>query len=72
MSFHGARPPLAIINFLGKLHSFLLECTLLKPRVKNQLEIFMHEAISRTNYINSTKMFCEMVIEVDPKGYTIF
>jgi hypothetical protein len=34
MSFHGVGPPLAIINLLGNLHSFLLECTLLKPMVK--------------------------------------
>jgi hypothetical protein len=72
MSLHGARPPLAIINLLGKLHYFLLACTLLKPRVKYQLKILMHEILLGTNYINSREMFCEMMIEANPKGYTIF
>jgi hypothetical protein len=58
-------------QFVGEASLFLLACTLLEPRVKNQLEIFMHEAILGTNYINSREMFCEMVIEAYPKGYTI-
>jgi hypothetical protein len=72
MFLHGVGPPLAIINLLGKLQYFLLACTLLKPRVKYQLEIFMHEVVSGTSYINSRETFCEMVIEPNPKGYTIF
>jgi hypothetical protein len=58
-------------QFVGEASLFLLTCTLLKPRVKNQLEIFMQQVVSGTNYINSREMFCEMVIEANPKGYTI-
>ncbi len=72
MSFHGTGPPLAIINLLGKLHSYLLACTLLKPRVKYELKIFMHEVVSGIDYINSRELFCEMMFEANPKGYTIF
>jgi hypothetical protein len=72
MSLHGAGLPFAIINLLGKLHYLLLASTLLKPRVKYQLEIFMHEIILGTNYINSREMFCEMMFEANPKGYLIF
>jgi hypothetical protein len=32
----------------------------------------MHEAVSRIDYINSREMFCEMMLEVNPMGYTIF
>jgi hypothetical protein len=32
----------------------------------------MHEAILGINYINSREMFCEMMLEANPKGYTIF
>jgi hypothetical protein len=32
----------------------------------------MHEAISGIDYINSREMFCEMMLEVNPMGYTIF
>ncbi len=32
----------------------------------------MHEAILGIDYINSREMFCEMMLEANPKGYTIF
>lgn len=33
--------------------------------------IYMHEAVSGTDYVNTREMSCEMVLDPDPKGYTI-
>jgi hypothetical protein len=72
MSLHGAGPPLAISYLLGRFHYFLLACTLLKPRVKYYLKIFMHEGVSSVDYINSREMFCEMMLEANLNEYLIF
>ena len=31
----------------------------------------LHESVSGTNYVNSREISCEMVLDPDPKGYTI-
>ncbi|KAL5708598.1 Calpain-type cysteine protease dek1 [Ranunculus cassubicifolius] len=33
--------------------------------------IYMHESVGGTDYVNSREISCEMVLEPDPKGYTI-
>ncbi|XP_047318032.1 calpain-type cysteine protease DEK1-like isoform X2 [Impatiens glandulifera] len=33
--------------------------------------IYMHEAVGGTDYVNSREISCEMVLDPDPKGYTI-
>jgi hypothetical protein len=33
--------------------------------------IFMHEAVNGTDYVNAREISCEMVLDPDPKGYTI-
>ncbi|KAF2593019.1 hypothetical protein F2Q70_00042989 [Brassica cretica] len=33
--------------------------------------IFLHESVGGTDYVNSREISCEMVLDPDPKGYTI-
>ncbi|KAF5930090.1 hypothetical protein HYC85_030963 [Camellia sinensis] len=33
--------------------------------------IYMHESVGGTDYVNSREISCEMVLDPDPKGYTI-
>ncbi|KNA16830.1 hypothetical protein SOVF_085410 [Spinacia oleracea] len=33
--------------------------------------IYLHESVGGTDYVNSREISCEMVLEADPKGYTI-
>ncbi|KAJ4882009.1 Calpain-type cysteine protease DEK1 [Raphanus sativus] len=33
--------------------------------------IFLHESVGGTDYVNSRELSCEMVLDPDPKGYTI-
>uniref|UniRef100_A0A803QA81 Protein DEFECTIVE KERNEL 1 n=1 Tax=Cannabis sativa TaxID=3483 RepID=A0A803QA81_CANSA len=33
--------------------------------------IYLHESVGGTDYVNSREISCEMVLEPDPKGYTI-
>lgn len=33
--------------------------------------IYLHESVGGTDYVNSREISCEMVLEPDPRGYTI-
>lgn len=33
--------------------------------------IYLHESVGGTDYVNSLEVSCEMVLDSDPKGYTI-
>lgn len=35
------------------------------------VNIYLHESLGGTDYVNSREISCEMVLEPDPKGYTI-
>jgi hypothetical protein len=57
---------------VGEASRFFIGMRIIKTKGKRSARnIYMHEAVSGTDYVNSREMSCEMVLEPDPKGYTI-
>ncbi|KAI4344843.1 hypothetical protein L6164_012030 [Bauhinia variegata] len=51
---------------------FYIGMRILKTRGRRALfNIYLHESVGGTDYVNSREISCEMVLEPDPKGYTI-
>ncbi|PSR95355.1 Calpain-type cysteine protease [Actinidia chinensis var. chinensis] len=51
---------------------FYIGMRILKTRGRRAAyNIYMHESVGGTDYVNSREISCEMVLEPDPKGYTI-
>ncbi|XP_047321349.1 calpain-type cysteine protease DEK1-like [Impatiens glandulifera] len=51
---------------------FYIGLRILKTRGRRAAyNIYMHEAVGGTDYVNSREISCEMVLDPDPKGYTI-
>ncbi|VFQ77346.1 unnamed protein product [Cuscuta campestris] len=51
---------------------FYIGMRILKTRGRRaSYNIYMHESVGGTDYVNSREISCEMVLEPDPKGYTI-
>ncbi|KAI4317449.1 hypothetical protein L6164_025316 [Bauhinia variegata] len=51
---------------------FYIGLRILKTRGRRALfNIYLHESVGGTDYVNSREISCEMVLEPDPKGYTI-
>ncbi|EFJ08518.1 hypothetical protein SELMODRAFT_236021 [Selaginella moellendorffii] len=56
----------------GDTSMFYIGMRILKTRGKRaKYNIFMHESVGGTDYVNSREISCEMVLEPDPRGYTI-
>ncbi len=57
---------------VGEDSRFYIGMRIIKTKGKRSAQnIYMHEAVSGTDYVNSREMSCEMVLDPDPKGYTI-
>eukprot|EP01018_Ginkgo_biloba_P017061 Gb_09128 [translate_table: standard] len=51
---------------------FYIGMRILKTRGKRAIyNIYLHESVGGTDYVNSREIACEMVLDPDPKGYTI-
>ncbi|KAF3668074.1 hypothetical protein FXO37_09704 [Capsicum annuum] len=51
---------------------FYIGMRILKTRGRHaEYNIYLHESVSGTDYVNSQEISCEMVLDPDPKGYTI-
>ncbi|KAI9194919.1 hypothetical protein LWI28_010135 [Acer negundo] len=51
---------------------FYIGMRILKTRGRRAAHnIYLHESVGGTDYVNSREISCEMVLEPDPKGYTI-
>lgn len=51
---------------------FYIGMRILKTRGRRaKYNIYMHESVGGTDYVNSREISCEMVLDPDPKGYTI-
>lgn len=51
---------------------FYIGLRILKTRGRRAAyNIFLHESVGGTDYVNSREISCEMVLDPDPKGYTI-
>lgn len=51
---------------------FYIGMRILKTRGRRAAyNIYMHESVGGTDYVNSREISCEMVLDPDPKGYTI-
>ncbi|XXG56429.1 hypothetical protein AAC387_Pa03g3838 [Persea americana] len=51
---------------------FYIGMRILKTRgCRAKYNIYMHESVGGTDYVNSREISCEMVLDPDPKGYTI-
>ncbi|KAK2974456.1 hypothetical protein RJ640_013198 [Escallonia rubra] len=51
---------------------FYIGMRILKTRGRRaNYNIYLHESVGGTDYVNSREISCEMVLEPDPKGYTI-
>lgn len=51
---------------------FYIGMRILKTRGRRAAyNIFLHESVGGTDYVNSREISCEMVLDPDPKGYTI-
>ncbi|XP_059628763.1 calpain-type cysteine protease DEK1 [Cornus florida] len=51
---------------------FYIGMRILKTRGRRAAyNIYLHESVGGTDYVNSREISCEMVLEPDPKGYTI-
>ncbi|KAF8395994.1 hypothetical protein HHK36_017605 [Tetracentron sinense] len=51
---------------------FYIGMRILKTRgCRAAYNIYLHESVGGTDYVNSREISCEMVLEPDPKGYTI-
>lgn len=51
---------------------FYIGMRILKTRGRRAAyNIYLHESVGGTDYVNSREISCEMVLNPDPKGYTI-
>ncbi|KAI3461898.1 hypothetical protein Pfo_018561 [Paulownia fortunei] len=51
---------------------FYIGMRILKTRGRRAAyNIYLHESVGGTDYVNSREISCEMVLDPDPKGYTI-
>lgn len=51
---------------------FYIGMRILKTRGRRAaFNIYLHESVGGTDYVNSREISCEMVLDPDPKGYTI-
>ncbi|KAM7528639.1 hypothetical protein LguiB_032049 [Lonicera macranthoides] len=51
---------------------FYIGMRILKTRGRRaNYNIYLHESVGGTDYVNSREISCEMVLEPDPRGYTI-
>lgn len=51
---------------------FYIGMRILKTRGRRAAyNIYLHESVGGTDYVNSREISCEMVLEPEPKGYTI-
>ncbi|KAM7259566.1 hypothetical protein ACFE04_015307 [Oxalis oulophora] len=51
---------------------FYIGMRILKTRGRRAIHnIYLHESVGGTDYVNSREISCEMVLDPDPKGYTI-
>ncbi|KAL1803034.1 calpain-type cysteine protease DEK1 isoform X1 [Daucus carota subsp. sativus] len=51
---------------------FYIGMRILKTRGRRaNYNIYLHESVGGTDYVNSREISCEMVLDPDPKGYTI-
>ncbi|XP_038724877.1 calpain-type cysteine protease DEK1 isoform X2 [Tripterygium wilfordii] len=51
---------------------FYIGMRILKTRGRRAgYSIYLHESVGGTDYVNSREISCEMVLDPDPKGYTI-
>ncbi|KAL3654770.1 Calpain-type cysteine protease dek1 [Castilleja foliolosa] len=51
---------------------FYIGMRILKTRGRRAVyNIYLHESVGGTDYVNSREISCEMVLDPDPKGYTI-
>lgn len=51
---------------------FYIGMRILKTRGRRAAHnIYLHESVGGTDYVNSREISCEMVLDPDPKGYTI-
>ncbi|KAJ9153323.1 hypothetical protein P3X46_026773 [Hevea brasiliensis] len=51
---------------------FYIGMRILKTRGRRaSYNIYLHESVGGTDYVNSREISCEMVLDSDPKGYTI-
>ncbi|KAG8387378.1 hypothetical protein BUALT_Bualt02G0015100 [Buddleja alternifolia] len=51
---------------------FYIGLRILKTRGRRAAyNIYLHESVGGTDYVNSREISCEMVLDPDPKGYTI-
>ncbi|KDP30593.1 hypothetical protein JCGZ_16246 [Jatropha curcas] len=51
---------------------FYIGMRILKTRGRRaSYNIYLHESVGGTDYVNSREISCEMVLDPDPKGYTI-
>ncbi|XP_071726468.1 calpain-type cysteine protease DEK1 [Rutidosis leptorrhynchoides] len=51
---------------------FYIGMRIIKTRGRRAAQnIYLHESVGGTDYVNSREISCEMVLDPDPKGYTI-
>ncbi|CAM6110257.1 unnamed protein product [Calypogeia fissa] len=63
-----------IVNYQasGDSSLFFIGMRIIKTRGRRSgPNIYMHEAVTGTDYVNTREIACEMVLEPDPNGYTI-
>ncbi|XP_043692215.1 calpain-type cysteine protease DEK1-like [Telopea speciosissima] len=69
-----SRKTAGFINYQSSHDSmmFYIGMRILKTRGRRAAyNIYLHESVGGTDYVNSREISCEMVLEPDPKGYTI-
>ncbi|KAE9601229.1 hypothetical protein Lal_00023944 [Lupinus albus] len=69
-----SRTPAGFRNYQSSHDSlmFYIGMRILKTRGRRAaFNIYLHESVGGTDYVNSREISCEMVLEPDPKGYTI-
>ncbi|CAN0887743.1 Calpain-type cysteine protease DEK1 [Linum grandiflorum] len=69
-----SRRPAGFSNYQSSHDSmmFYIGMRILKTRGRRaSYNIYLHESVGGTDYVNSREISCEMVLDPDPKGYTI-
>lgn len=69
-----SRPTASFGNYqsVGESSRFYIGMRIIKTNGRRSgRNIFMHEAVNGTDYVNAREISCEMVLDPDPKGYTI-
>lgn len=57
---------------VGESSRFYIGMRIIKTKGRRSgPNIYMHQAVSGTDYVNAREMSCEMVLDPDPQGYTI-